>query len=90
GNLEYATLRSGVNRQPDLNKNISVQVNGKQYTVPMESCADRLTDKSYKSCKIIPLSIKDLKARNVIYVSFPDQNPGIVSNLVIRAGFSAP
>ncbi|MGB1930521.1 MAG: beta-agarase [Mariniblastus sp.] len=90
GNLEYATLRIGVNRQPDLNKNISVQVNGKQYTVPMESCADRLTDKSYKSCKIIPLSIKDLKARNVIYVSFPDQNPGIVSNLVIRAGFSAP
>lgn len=88
GKLEYATLRIGVSRLPDLNKKISVQVNGKPYTVPMESCAERLTEKSYKSCKIIPLAPQDLKSRNVIYVSFPDGQPGSISNVVIRAGFS--
>ncbi len=86
--LEYATLRIGVNRLSDLNKEISVQVNGKPYTVPMESCADRLTEKSYKSCKIIPLDPQDLKSRNVVYISFPDGQPGSINNVVIRAGFS--
>jgi hypothetical protein len=88
GKLKYASLRIGVNRPPEFEKEISVLVNGKPYQVPLEQCANRLTDKSYKSCKIIPLDPTDLKARNVIYVSFPDNQSGSVDAVVIRAGFS--
>ncbi|MDC0265619.1 beta-agarase [Mariniblastus sp.] len=90
GKLEYASLRIGVNRAPEFDKEIAVTINGKPYQVPLEKCANRLTDKAYKSCKIIPLDPADVKTRNVIYVSFPDGQPGSISNVVIRAGFSYP
>ena len=90
GKLEYASLRIGVNRPPEFDKEISITVNGKPYRAPREKCANRLTDKAYKSCKIIPLSPADLKTRNVIYISFPDGQTGSIGNVVIRAGFSYP
>ncbi|MDG1874300.1 MAG: beta-agarase [Mariniblastus sp.] len=86
--LAYATLRIGVTRPPEFNKMISVKVNGKPYRVGVERCADRLTDKSYNSCKLIPLKLTDLNSRNMIEVSFPDGNPGNINSVVIRAGFS--
>ncbi len=88
--LKYANLRIGVNRAPEFDKEISVMVNGKTYEVPLEKCADRLTDKAYKSCKIIPLDPTDLKTRNVVYISFPDGQPGSISNVSIRAGSQVP
>lgn len=90
GKLEYANLRIGINRPPEFDKEISVTVNGEPYQLTVEKCANRLTDKAYKSCKIISLSPGDLKTRNIIYVSFPDGQAGSISNVVIRAGLSYP
>ncbi len=90
GKLEYASLRIGLNRPPECDKEISVTVNGKPYQMSLEKCADRLTDKVYKSCKISSLALRDLKSRNVIYISFPDGKPGTINNVSIRAGFLVP
>ena len=90
--LDYAILRIGVSRPADAGWDVAVTLNGKNLTVPLEQCAERLTEtgNEYASCKIIPLDPTAIKEVNTIGVSFPDGRPGSVGAVVIRAGFAVP
>lgn len=87
-NLAYATLRISVTRAPEADPNLEVLVNGKKVLVPLEDAADRLTaaGKEYASTKIIPLDVSLLKENNRVLVRFPDNDPGTIGSVVIRAG----
>ena len=86
--LRYASLRIGVSRPPDAGWDMTVTLNGKPITVPLEACAERLTqaEHEYASCKIMQLDPSDVKAENTVTVFFPDGKPGAVGAVVIRAG----
>jgi hypothetical protein len=85
---EYATLRIGVSRPPSAGWDVAVSLNGKPLTVPLEQCAERLTEDNheYASCKIIQVDPSVLKAVNTVSVSFPDGKPGSIGAAVIRIG----
>ena len=89
--LRYATLRIGVSRPPEAGWDVTVTFNGKSLNVPMEACAERLTqpENEYASCKIIHLDPATVKTRNTVTVSFPDRKPGAVGAVVIRAGVTS-
>ena len=89
--IRHATLRIGVSRPPDAGWDVAVTLNGKPLAVPLEACAERLTQpgSEYASCKIIPLGPADLKAWNTVAISFPDGKPGAVGAVVIRAGLAS-
>jgi hypothetical protein len=84
--LKTATLRIGISRPPDAGHELSVTFNGKQLHVPLEECAERLVEKEYASCKLIPVDPTDVNEINTVTVSFPDGKPGAVGAVVIRAG----
>jgi hypothetical protein len=89
--LRYATLRIGVSRPADAGWDVDVILNGTRLGVPVEGCAERLTQagQEYASCKIIHLDPASVKATNTITVSFPDGLAGSVGAVVIRAGLAA-
>ena len=86
----YATLLIGVSRPPEAGWDVEVLFNGHPLVVPLEQCAERLVDKEYASCKLIPLTPTAIKSVNTIDVSFPDGRPGAVGAVVIRAGMQVP
>lgn len=88
GELRYATLRVGVSRPADAGWETSIALNGTPLDVPVEACAERLTQKGqeYASCKLVSLDPGAVNEVNTITVSFPDGNPGTVGAVVIRAG----
>jgi len=83
------TLRIGVSRPPEAGRELAVTFNGKRYEVPLEACADRLTELEYASCKIVQLDPDDVTRENIVAVSFPDGKPGAVGAVVIRSGVSS-
>lgn len=86
--LDYATLRIGVSRPADAGWDVAVTLNGAPLEVPLEQCAERLTDDGheYASCKFVALEPAAVRAENTIGISFPDGKPGSVGAVVIRAG----
>ena len=85
GLIRYATLRVGVCRPASAGWDVQVLLNGHALSVPLEECAERLVEKEYASCKLIPLEPGWLKATNSIEVSFPDGHAGAIGSVVIRA-----
>lgn len=88
--LSYASLRLGISRPADAGWDVKVTLNGQLLAVPLEQCAERLVEKEYASCKLIPLDPAAIKDVNTIGVSFPDGRPGAVGAVVIRTGRSVP
>ena len=88
--LSHASLRLGISRPADAGWDVKVTLNGQPLAVPLEQCAERLVEKEYASCKLIPLDPAAIKDVNTIGVSFPDGRPGAVGAVVIRAGRSVP
>lgn len=64
----------------------------KPLVVPLEQCADRLTEKGkdYATCKLVRLDPAALQKVNTIAVSFPDGKPGAVGAVVIRTAYQVP
>ena len=60
--------------------------NGKELDVPLEDCAERLTDKEYATTKIFLVNTADLTSRNRISVTFADNSEGAIGSVVLRAG----
>lgn len=83
--IDYAMLRIGLTRTPELGQQPIVKLNGQKLDVPMEDCADRLTDKEYGTTKLIPVDVSLLKAKNRVTVKFADGDSGYVGSVVIRA-----
>lgn len=82
--IDYAVLRVGLSRKEGQSHNAAITLNGKQLTVPLEDCADRLDRGGYGTIKLVPLNPSDLLAENTVTVSFPDGNEGSVGTAVIR------
>ena len=84
--IDYAQLRIGLERPVDAAKSPAVTLNGTALDVPLEDCADRMTnDKQYATTKLIPVDPALLKAENTVVVSFADGDAGHVGTVVLRA-----
>ncbi|VGO17457.1 Beta-porphyranase A [Pontiella desulfatans] len=83
--IDYAVLRVGLTRKTESNKEAVITLNGKPLAVPLEDCADRLADGEYGVTKLVNLNVADLQAENIVKVSFPDGDEGMVGTVVIRA-----
>ena len=83
--IDYAQVRIGLTRGAGLDQTPIITINGKQVEVPLEDCADRLEDKEYATTKIFLVNVDDLRARNQVSITFPDNNEGAVGSVVIRA-----
>ena len=83
--IEYAELRVGLVRPPELSQSPVITLNGNALEVPLEDCADRLTDREYATTKLVQVNPADLQAVNTISVSFVDGTEGFVGSAVIRA-----
>ena len=90
--VDHAWLRVGISRPKEGSPEVNIVLNGKPLVVPLEQCADRLTEKGkdYASCKLIRLDRAQLQEVNTITVSFPDGKPGAVGAVVIRAAYLEP
>jgi Porphyranase catalytic subdomain 1 len=90
--VDHAWLRVGISRPQEGAPEVDIVLNGKPLVVPLEQCADRLTEKGkdYASCKLVRLDPAALQEVNTITVSFPDGKPGAVGAVVIRAAYQAP
>lgn len=90
--VDHAWLRVGISRPEEGSPEVNIVLNGKPLVVPLEQCADRLTekDKDYASCKLVRLDRAQLQDVNTINVSFPDGKPGAVGAVVIRAAYQVP
>lgn len=86
----YATLRVGVSRPAAAGWQVRLTLNGRELSVPLESCAERLVADEYASCKMVRIAPGALKAVNTIGVSFPDGRPGAVGSVVIRTASPLP
>ena len=85
GGVKSAVLRIGISRPPDAGHRLNVFLNDRELIVPLEECAQRLVEKEYASCKLIPLDPAELRKKNTVTVSFPDGRPGSIGAVVIRA-----
>ena len=65
-NFDYAQLRVGLTRNVGSNYHPIIKLNGKELDVPLEDCAQRLTDKEYATTKIFLVNTADLTSRNRI------------------------
>ena len=84
--VEYATLRIGLGRDATANKQMTVELNGTKINMPVEDCADRLTDDSdYGSMRSIAINPALLKTNNTVKITFPDGKQGGIGAVVIRA-----
>lgn len=85
-NFDYAQLRVGLTRNVGSNYHPIIKLNGKELDVPLEDCAQRLTDKEYATTKIFLVNTADLTSRNRISVTFADNSEGAIGSVVLRAG----
>lgn len=84
--IDYAQLRIGLERPVDAAKTPTVTLNGQTLEVPLEDCADRMTnEKQYATTKLIPVDPALLKAQNTVTVRFKDGDAGHVGTVVLRA-----
>ncbi len=90
--VDHAWLRVGISRPQEGAPEVAIVLNGKPLVVPLEQCADRLTEKGkdYASCKLVRLDPAALQYVNTITVSFPDGKPGAVGAVVVRAAYQMP
>jgi len=90
--VDHAWLRVGISRPQEGSPEVDIVLNGQPLVVPLEQCADRLTEKGndYASCKLVRLDPAELREVNTINVSFPDGKPGAVGAVVIRAVYQEP
>jgi hypothetical protein len=90
--VDHAWLRVGISRPQEGSPEVDIVLNGQPLVVPLEQCADRLTEKGndYASCKLVRLDPAELREVNTINVSFPDGKPGAVGAVVIRAAYQEP
>lgn len=83
--IDYATMRIGFTRRPESSRQPVVLMNGHPLDVPMEDCADRLSDNEYATTKLIPLDVNLLQSTNQVSVRFDDGDDGMIGSVVIRA-----
>lgn len=85
--IDHAVLRVGISRPADFGKEVEIQFNGEELRVPLEDCAERLSqeDGDYATTKIVQLDPQMLQATNTVEVSFPDGDFGSIGSVVIRA-----
>ncbi|MFY0627688.1 MAG: T9SS type A sorting domain-containing protein [Reichenbachiella sp.] len=83
---KYGILRVGVSRK-GTSKEMKTTLNGWPLEVPIEDCADRITnsDDDYSTTKIIKVDGKYLTHQNKIEVTFPDGKSGGIGSVAIRA-----
>ncbi len=88
--IDYAQLRIGLERPVDAAKSPTVRLNGQVLDVPLEDCADRMTnDVQYATTKLIPVDPALLKVHNTVAITFADGDAGHVGTAVLRAGLVA-
>lgn len=90
--IDHAWLRVGISRPQEGSPEVEIALNGHPLAVPLEQCAERLTEKGkdYASCKLVRLDLAALQEVNTITVSFPDGKPAAVGSVVIRAAYKVP
>jgi hypothetical protein len=90
--IDHAWLWIGVSRPQEGSPEVQIALNGQPLAVPLEQCAERLTekDKDYASCKLVRLDPAALREINTVTVSFPDGKPGAIGSVVIRAAYKVP
>jgi hypothetical protein len=87
--IEYAYLRIGVGRIAGTNRNLKVNFNGIDLTVPMEKCATRLENSAgYGSTKIIQVDKSLVKNTNTIVCSFDDGKMGGIGAVTLLTGIN--
>lgn len=85
--IEYAYLRIGVGRIAGTTRNLKVNFNGTDLTVPMEKCATRLENSAgYGSTKIIQVDKSLVKNSNIIECSFDDGKMGGIGAVTLLTG----
>ncbi len=82
---KYAIVRVGISRSAGNGKEVGIKLNGKTLNVPIEDCADRITQSDYATTKIIKVHGSWLTEDNKVEVSFPDSKSGGVGAVAIRA-----
>ncbi|MDN5213112.1 T9SS type A sorting domain-containing protein [Fulvivirgaceae bacterium BMA12] len=84
---KYGILRVGVSRDVNNAREMEIKLNGTSLNVPLEDCADRITqtDQVYATTKIVKVDGNLLREKNTIEVSFPDGKSGGVGAVVVRA-----
>lgn len=88
--LQSATLRIGISRPPEAGHDVTVMLNGRPLTVPLEDCAGRLVENEYATSKLIEVPPGLVRESNTIHIAFPDGQKGAVGAVVLRAGYPAP
>lgn len=84
--IESATLRIGLGRGASESKEMNVELNGTNINMPVEDCAERLSDDSdYGSLRSIDIDPALLKINNSVKITFPDGKRGGIGAVVIRA-----
>ena len=83
--VAYATLRVGVGRPVDTDRDLLLVFNGRAIDVPLEASAGRLEDTTeYGSTKLISIDPELLQATNTVELSFADGRGGGVGAVVLR------
>ncbi len=82
---KYAIVRVGISREAGDGKEVIIKLNGRNLAVPLEDCADRLTQSDYATTKIVKVHGSWIQENNEVEVTFADGRSGGVGAVAIRA-----